>query len=82
MSFVAHHNQVDHIHVNGSTQDHVYDHNCDSCTEGFDSGHGVKIDDHKFCNACIDLFAHFEYYRKREVSDSNIYHLTNKMILL
>jgi hypothetical protein len=63
--------------------EYQYDHRCTGCQHGFDSGHGVQISDEKFCNACIDEFKHFEFYREEcGLSDHNIYEVTNKQIPL
>jgi hypothetical protein len=53
-----------------------FDHGCTYCETGFYDGCGVKIGDHKFCNACIKSWNHYDYYRTEGLTDREIYTLT------
>ncbi len=56
-----------------------YDHKCDCCGAGFDSGFGVKIMDEKFCNPCLKVdentgtIAYIEFYKEAGATDSEIF---------
>jgi formylmethanofuran dehydrogenase subunit E len=58
--------------------EYVYDHKCACCNEGFDKGHGVQIEDEKFCYPCFDQHLHVSFYRECGLNDRQIYELLNQ----
>ena len=62
--------------------EHQYDYECIACKEGFDTGFGVKIEDEKFCNNCLENNNHLEFYQNAGVDDSDILEITNQITQL
>lgn len=60
-------------------KEYEYDHLCNACTDGFDSGHGVRISDEKFCNHCVDHYEHLKFYLNQGLSDREVFQITESI---
>jgi hypothetical protein len=57
-------------------------HICNACEQEFEPNKGFKIEDEKFCKDCVDSYKHFDFYRALNLSDSEIFETTEKIITI
>lgn len=71
------------MYVNAQDKKEVEtDFKCDFCKEGFDKGHGVQIEDERFCNECFKSYNHFDFYAEAGATNRQILEISKKVIEL
>lgn len=69
------------MHINEQDRKPIEtDFKCVFCNEGFDKGHGVKIEDETFCTPCYKNYNHFDFYAEAGANNRQILEISKKAI--
>lgn len=69
-------------HLDSLEPDLPENHICNACEAEFEPNKGFKIEDEKFCKNCVYSYRHFDFYRGLDLTDFEIFEITEKIITI